>query len=187
MLTFIIAGTTAVDDLLRSTIANFNHSLVSLSKSLEATGEICRLDDQKQLETPFFLPNNLVHWPTVSNVMMKLTLVDHHQVPYIWFFFERGCLVLISYKNSSAKYNAFNKKRPGRPAQCPGLQARGMHHHSIRSLRLFPAATVSRCGCAFCVLACYCSHSSRCRIPHRILGEYERGSGNSRTLSPLRI
>ena len=54
-------------------------------------------------------------------------------------------------------------------------------------LRLFPAATVSRCGCAFCVLACYCSHSSRCRIPHRILGEYKRGSGNSRTLSPLRI
>jgi len=62
MLTFIIAGTTAVDDLLRSTIANFNHSLVSLSKSLEATGEICRLDDQKQLENAFFfLPNNLVH------------------------------------------------------------------------------------------------------------------------------
>ena len=106
MLTFIIAGTTAVDDLLRSTIANFNHSLVSLSKSLEATGEICRLGDQKQLETPFFLPNNLVHWPTVSNVMMKLTLVDHHhQVPYICLFFGRGYSVLIGYKNNWAKYN----------------------------------------------------------------------------------
>jgi hypothetical protein len=52
----------------------------------------------------------------------------------------------------------------------------------VGSVRLFPAATLSRWGCAFCMLACYCSHSSRCRIPHRILGEYERGSENSQTL-----
>jgi len=57
----------------------------------------------------------------------------------------------------------------------------------VGSVRLFPAATLSRWGCAFCVLACYCSHSSRCRIPHSISGEYERGSGNSQTLSSAHL